>query len=175
MASRVSINRITNANVYVDGNNFLGKAEEVTLPTIKQMMTEHKALGLNGKFELPSGIDKMEGKIKWNSMYADALKMFANPYKFMQLQVRANVETYEAGAGKTGEAPFVCFMTIQSKSLPLGAFKPQDNIELETDFNVLSAKVQIAGETIIEIDVMANIYKVGGEDLLKKYKANQGS
>ncbi|GHO20002.1 hypothetical protein MY012_10500 [Escherichia coli] len=30
--SKIEINRITNANIYLDGTNLLGRAEEVKLP-----------------------------------------------------------------------------------------------------------------------------------------------
>ena len=43
-------------------------------------MVEHKALGMVGTLELPSGVDKMDGEIKWSSFYADALIQVANPY-----------------------------------------------------------------------------------------------
>ena len=44
---KIAINRITNANVYIDGASLLGRAEEVELPQIKAKMSEHKALGLS--------------------------------------------------------------------------------------------------------------------------------
>jgi P2 family phage contractile tail tube protein len=39
--SKIQINRLTNANVYMDGNNLLGRAEEINLPQIKHKMSEH--------------------------------------------------------------------------------------------------------------------------------------
>ena len=70
--AKIEINRITNANIYLDGANLLGRAEEVKLPDVSMTMQEHKALGMVGKVELPAGFDKMEGEIKWNSFYRDA-------------------------------------------------------------------------------------------------------
>ncbi|STJ83855.1 phage major tail tube protein [Escherichia coli] len=67
--SKIEINRITNANIYLDGTNLLGRAEEVKLPDVSMIMQEHKALGMVGKVELPAGFDKLEGEIKWNSFY----------------------------------------------------------------------------------------------------------
>ena len=32
---KIKINRLTNANIYMDGNNLLGRAEEIQLPQIK--------------------------------------------------------------------------------------------------------------------------------------------
>ena len=62
--SKIQVNRIVNANIYLEGTNMLGRAEEVKLPDITAIMAEHKALGMVGKIELPSGFDKLEGEIK---------------------------------------------------------------------------------------------------------------
>ena len=39
--SKIKINKLTNANVYLNGVNLLGRAEEVQLPQIKHKMAEH--------------------------------------------------------------------------------------------------------------------------------------
>ena len=169
---KISVNRVTNANIYIDGDSFLGKVEEITLPDLKPMMSEHKALGLVGKFELPSGFEKMEGKVKFNSKYPAVATKFANVYGFMQIQVRANIEVISS-SGRT-EVPYVCSLTIQSKKYQLGGFKQHDNVESESDFNVLYVKETIDGQVKLEFDVLSNIYKVDGVDLLAKYNKNLG-
>jgi len=173
MAQKIEINRITNANLYLDGGSKLGRAEEITAPTVKFKMSEHKAIGLFGAMEFPSGVEKLEMKVKWNSFYADVLKKVANPFQMLQIQVRASMETYESG-GKTGEVPVVIFITASAKDLPLGGFKQHDNVETETNFSVYYFKMEIDGEEIAECDVLANIYKVNGVDLFAKYRANLG-
>ena len=40
--SGVAINKIDNANVYINGNSFLGKAKSIKLPEFEVEMTEHK-------------------------------------------------------------------------------------------------------------------------------------
>ncbi|MZQ57783.1 phage major tail tube protein, partial [Escherichia coli] len=49
MGGKIEVNRITNANIYINGNNLLGRAEEIKLPDISMIMQEHKALGMVGK------------------------------------------------------------------------------------------------------------------------------
>ena len=36
--SKIEINKLTNANVYMNGANLLGRAEEVQLPQVKHKM-----------------------------------------------------------------------------------------------------------------------------------------
>jgi uncharacterized protein len=169
----IEVKQLTNANVYLDGKSFLGKAEEIKLPDVAVLMVEHKALGLVGKFELPSGLDKMESTIKWNSLYAEVLLKAANPYQAVQLQCRSSQETY-SGAGRIKEVPVVAFMTGTFKKFPLGGYKQHDNVEAETALAITYIRLVVDGKDILEVDVLNNIYKVGGADLLQKFRTNIG-
>ncbi|MGE4402849.1 MAG: phage major tail tube protein [Desulfobulbus sp.] len=169
----ITINRITNANVYVDGNSLLGKVEECKLPEIKITLSEHKTLGMQGKLEFPSGIDKMEATFKWNSLYADVLIKVANPFQAAEVQVRGSLETY-ANAGRIEEVPVVAYLTGTFTKFPMGGFKQHDNVEAETSMSVKYAKLELNGQEILEVDALANIYKAGGVDLLATYKTNIG-
>ncbi len=171
--SNITVNRVTNANVYINGVSQLGKAEEIDLPKVTTKMVEHKALGMVGSFELPSGIDKLEVRIKWNAVYADAISNMANPYKAHEFSCRSSVESWTAG-GREGQAPMKCTFRGTFKEAPMGNFKQHDNVEMETRVAVTYVKLEYNGVPKIEIDVLANIWKVDGVDILSTYKANIG-
>ena len=170
---KIQINKLINANIYMNGNNLLGRAEEIQLPQIKHKMAEHKALGMVGSAEFFAGIDKLECKIKWNALYPDVLRTCANPFVAIAIQVRASLETYN-GAGRISEVPAVAYISGTFKEFPLGTIKPGDNAEYETSMSVTYAKLVVNGEEIFEIDVLENIYKVGSVDILSMYKSNIG-
>ena len=86
--SKIKINKLTNANVYLNGVNLLGRAEEVQLPQIKHKMAEHKALGMVGSAEFFAGIDKLECKIKWNALYPEVLLAAASPFTAAMIQAK---------------------------------------------------------------------------------------
>lgn len=169
----ISVNRLTNANVYVDGVSHLGKVEEINLPEITFMLSEHKALGMIGKFELFSGIDKMEATIKWNAFYADVLAKFADPRKALKLQVRSSLETYNS-EGLLQEQPCVAYLTGQPKNFPAGNYKQHDNVEASSKMTLTAYKLEIGGNPVIEYDALANIYLVKGVDVFSKYTQNIG-
>lgn len=171
--SKIKINRLTNANVYMDGNNLLGRAEEIQLPQIKHKMADHKALGMAGSAEFFAGIDKLECKIKWNALYPEVLKKAANPFLAVQIQARASLETYN-NMGRLAEVPAVAYVSGTFKEFPLGNLKPQENAEYETTMSVNYAKLVVDGDEIFEIDVLENIYKVDGVDVLSTYRINIG-
>ena len=157
--SKIEINRITNANIYLDGTNLLGRAEEVKLPDVSMIMQEHKALGMVGKVELPAGFDKLEGEIKWNSFYRDAMLSAANPYR---------------SQGLIDEIPLVTFLTIMFKKNPLGTFKQHENAEFSSSFTCTYIRQVLDGEELLQLDYLANIFRVGGVDQLTDYRINIG-
>ncbi|MFE8048749.1 phage major tail tube protein [Brenneria goodwinii] len=173
MAGKIEVNRITNANIYIDGVNLLGRAEEVKLPDVSMIMQEHKALGMVGKVELPAGFDKLEGEIKWNSFYHDAMLGAANPYKTLALQCRSSVERYSS-QGRIDEIPLVTYLTIMFKKNPLGTFKQHENAEFSSGFTCSYLKQVLDGEELLELDYLANIFRVGGVDQLTDYRSNIG-
>lgn len=169
----IKVNRLTNANIYVEGNSLLGQAEEVNLPEIQNTLSEHKALGMIGKLELFSGIDKMEASIKWNSFYPDTLVQFADPRKALKIQVRSSLESHDS-SGLVSEVPCVAFITGQPKNFPAGNFKQHDNVEATSKMTVTAYKLEIDGRVIVEYDALANIYIVDGVDIMATYRSNIG-
>ena len=167
----ISINRITNANVYLDGGSLLGKADEIKLPDVTAKMTEHKALGMVGTIDLPAGFDKLEGEVKWSSFYKDVMAKVANPFKFVSLQVRCSVETYTS-QGRTEQKSLVTFLTVAFKKNPGGTYKQHENAEYQAGFSCYYIKQVLDGQEILEFDPMSNIFKVNGEDQLANYRAN---
>lgn len=169
----VTAHRITNANVYLDGQDFFAQFEEVELGTIKAVMSDFQGLGMVGLIELPDGIDKLNGKLVANSRYKDAAAKLASPFKTVQLQCRSNVQVFNNG-GLVDEIPLVTVMTITGKEYNLGSHKPRDPTKYEFPFSATYAKQTLDGEEIFLLDYLANIYRVGGEDQLAKYRRNIG-
>lgn len=170
----IEINRLTNANIYVGGTNFIGKAEEVTTPDIKAIMQDHTGLGLIGKPKFFAGIEAMEAKIKWNSLYQSAIALVSDFTSSVQIQARANLETWTAD-GRSQQQAVVCYFTGTPTNVPtLGTLKAQDNAESESNFNVTYAKLVVGSDVLYEVDILNNIYNVAGTDILSKYRSNLG-
>jgi hypothetical protein len=169
----INVSKIFNARVYIDGNDFIAKAEEVELPKVKFKFADSKGLGLYGEFELPSGLDKMEAKIKFNSMYPDFLKIASDPTKTRTVIVRASNQ-YWTNQGVMAELPVKAEMRGFFKEFDSGKFKKADNTEAEATLSVIYYKLEVDEQEIVEVDVINNIYKVAGNDILQQYKINIG-
>lgn len=169
----IAVNKITNCNVFLNGNNHAGKAEEVKLPDVVMKMVTHKGLGMMGEVELPAGMDKMTCTIKWSSLYPDVMKTEGNPYETNSLQFRGSLETWGAG-GRTKQVPVVVFVRGTFKKFPGGTWKPGDPVERESELAVAYFKIAIEGQDVLEVDMFNNIHKVNGVDIAATFNQNLG-
>lgn len=168
------IEKLYNANVYLDGDlSLLGRASEITLPEIVTNTEEHRGLGMIGSVELPTGLAAMVAKIKWMSFFSDAFAKAMNPLTSVKLQVRASLEGYES-EGRVSEAPVVCEMVARWKKVPLGGFKSGEHLEREEELAVNYIKLTVDGRELVEIDVVENVWRADGVDVLATYNANLG-
>jgi P2 family phage contractile tail tube protein len=173
MSNAIEIHKINQGNAYLDGVNLMGKTESVDLPDIKFIFEEFKAMGMIGKVDLPTmGLDKLEGKMKFNSLYP-AMMGKMNPFRYRQLQIRSNVQVH-TNQGITRNVPLVTFMTVAFKNLPTGKFEQLKSVDGEYDFTAIFIKQVYDGREVFEIDALANILKIDGEDILKEYRENLG-
>lgn len=173
MAGNIQLNTLNNASIYVDGNCLLGRAEEFKLPTVKFKMADHKAVGMVGTIKLPSGIEALEGEIKWNSFYQDVWSKLLDPFTAVQLQARGNLETHTS-QGRIAQVPYVVFLTASFFEVPMGDFKQNDKAEFNSKYYATYIKQTVNGQNVLEVDAMANIYKVNDVDKLDLYRTNIG-
>lgn len=170
----IKTNKVSNCAVYIDGESFLGQAEEITCPDVAPKFIDHKGLGLIGEIELATtAIQKMSSKIKWNGVSASAMKKLHNPFQAVRLQVRANIDEY-VGQSRVGQIPCVIRMTAAPKKAGGMVFKPNDNVEREDELNVTMYSLEIDEQEIVYVDVLANIWRVNGVDILSTFRDNLG-
>lgn len=168
------VRQIVNANVYLEGASLLGQLADLNLPEPETAMNEFKALGMFGTVDLPSGLNKLEMSLNFKSFFRDAFRRFFNPFQAMNLQIRASIEDFEAGT-RVGQTPLVILITAAAKKNAAGNYKPQENAEFPAELSVYYMKIVEAGTVVVEIDVMANIWKVGSQDVLAQWRRNLGA
>ncbi len=167
----MQIRKILGANVYAEGNNLLGQADEVTPPSIKFKMEDHKALGQFISTEFPVGIEKLECPIKFNSYYPQVLA--SNPLKIVDVQIRANQAIYE-GDTIASQVEVVHHLRGIFKETNFDAIKNGEQAGVEKVMSVTYSKLIVGGQVIQELDAINNIYKVDGVDILASFKQNIG-
>jgi len=174
MSSLIQVNRLVNCNVYMNGDSQLGRCEEAKVPAVKYVMSEHKALGMNAKVELYTGIDKMEADFKWASFYPDVLPTIANPFTAVALQVRGSLQTWD-DSGLIVETAMVVHLRGLFKEISFGDYKMLSPAEFPSKFAATYVKCVSDGTELYEVDALSNIMKVNGVDLLATYRLNIGA
>lgn len=172
MGLPVGVNRVTNANIYVDGLGLLGRAEEITIPDVKFKMVDHKGLGMFGTAEFPAGADKLEAKIKWASIYSE-VSILLTPFTTHQFQIYASIEQYTS-QGRSAQLPYVAMMSGLFKDGGEMTFKQHENVEKTSSIAVYYLEELVSGIQTKLYDVLANIYVSDGEDQLAQFTANIG-
>lgn len=170
----VVIHQVDNANVYLNGTSFLGKAKTVKLPEFEIEMVEHKNLGLVGTIKLPTGVNALEGEIVWDGFYPEVAAVANNPFKSVQIMVRADVKVFNA-AGLAVQVPLVMIMNANFGKIPLGEYKPKEAVEITMSYNAHSIKQTLDGREVLFFDAFSNQYRVAGSDVLNDYRRNIGS
>lgn len=167
------IHQIVNANTYMDGNSLLGKDKEFKLPDLEFEFIEHKGLGLHGTVKLPAGLNAMEGEVIWDSFYPEVRAKAYNPYKNVQLMTRSNVQVFDS-RGLAAEEALATIMNVAFNKTTGGSLKNKEATEHSDTFQIYSIKQTLAGKEVLFVDVLANIYRVNGQDVLQKYRTNIG-
>ena len=168
------INAIYNANVYIDGNNLLGKAAEFKLPEIEIGQDEYKALGMVGTIKLPNGVEALEGEITWNSLYPEVAAKANHPFKAAQLMVRSNLQTFDA-RGLAKEVAVVTTVTATFSKNGLGSVKPKEKSEQASTYQATEIRQMVDGRETLYYNAFKNIYRVDGVDVLAQMRKNIGA
>jgi len=169
----LQINRITNANIYLEGNSLYGQAEEVELGELKFIMSDFTALGMFGTLKLTDGLEAVEGKIVWTSLYGDSALLTASPFKSVSLQCASNVRVYNS-QGLSQEQALVWFLTVNFSGYKMGTYKAHEAAKYESPFVATSVRQLIDGREVLMFDCLNNIYRVDGVDQLAQARTNMG-
>ncbi len=166
------LNSIFNANAYRDGNTLIGKVEQLDLPAVKFKTEDIAALGLFSTIEIPTGLEKMEAKIKWNAIYDKDWKA-ASPVSKSTIVVKSNMTTHGAD-GLVEQVQVTATVRGVYRELPTGNLKA--NAKFDGAEHVLTVnyyKLEVDGNKVYEVDIFNNILYVGDKDILESFRSNQ--
>lgn len=167
--------KLTDANIYVDGADFLGKGS-LTLPEITQKTMDHDSFGIAGTVEIPliGQIEKMEGQIRFHNLTQETAAVVFNPVKAPLLDVRSAFQYYDTESGETHVYPIKVSIKGFFKKNSFPEMKKSSDGEFEVDYGAHYLKIEIDGGEVLEIDQFNYIYRVDGVDVLAEHRAALG-
>ncbi|WP_140918801.1 phage major tail tube protein [Limnobaculum xujianqingii] len=160
-------------NGFVNGDNYMGLIPEVELPKLSKKVEDYQAGGMPGAIAVDLGFDSgaLDMGITLGGVEARLLKTWGNATADgTQFRFAGSIQD-EA----TGEA-VACEIQTRGRFTELdpGSAKAGDDTSQKYTLKNTYLKLTIAGEEIIEVDLLNMIYVVGGVDVLEKHRANCG-
>lgn len=163
--------KLKNFNLFNNGNNYLGKVSEITLPKLTRKVEEWRAGGMDTGVEIDMGGELLI--IEWTAggLMQDALSQFgavtadANPLRF-------------AGAYQRDDDGGVDAVEVivrgRHKEIDMGTAKPGDTTAHKFTTTCSYYRLDINGTTVIEIDALAMVFNVNGVDRLAEQRRALG-
>ena len=159
-------------NVYLKGKRIATDAE-VELPELEAMTETSSASGVLGEIEVPATghFGSMVTKIKFAILHDDYFKLL-NTNKALELTLRADGQYSEQKTGDIEQALIKIVVRGRVKTATLGTLEKGKKGEAELEIETHYLKVEIGGESRLELDKYNFKYVVNGKDLLKQIRKN---
>lgn len=164
---------LTNAKIYNDGDELFGVGD-VEVPTFEYMTETLTGLGIGGETDVPvlGHFKSFTSKIKWNAPTEKTFELLKP--KAHHLDVRGNIQEYDAGTGEYANKAFKMIMRGTPSKGSSGKVEAGKKMEGESEFNVSYVKLWIGGNEVMEVDIFNFICKINGEDSLDEVRKNMG-
>ncbi|MBW1712582.1 MAG: phage major tail tube protein [Deltaproteobacteria bacterium] len=156
---------IDDYRVYLDGEEVQG-VTEVELPTPQALVETINGPGILGDVEVPTAhLEPMTLRIKFRGPSTGAFKLAASGP--LTLDVRAAALVEDPSDATTRKAPLKVMMVVKRKTGGLGGvLTPSKAMDADMEFAVHRYVASWDGQEQIEIQPLARIFKVQGEDML---------
>ncbi|MBQ4358968.1 MAG: phage major tail tube protein [Proteobacteria bacterium] len=172
-STNVQRDKLINYTVFVEGNRKLGTAD-ITLPTISYNTDTLSGAGIAGEVDMPTlgHTDSMEVEINWRIVTGD-LAVLIEP-RGHNLEFRGSNQIYDEGNNEFKTSPVVVSVRALPKEGSLGKLEAMSTADASNTLEVTYLKVEIAGETKIEIDKLNFIHMINGTDYLASVRSDLG-
>lgn len=156
---------VRNFNLFVNGTNFAGLVDEVTLPQFKLVIDEHRAGGMDSPIAVDMGMERMELKFSMAEHNAGVLRQFG------VLSGNAVMLLFR-GARVADEvvSPYLITARGMYTEVSPAAMKVGEKAMMEAVLSCRYFKLEIGQETLMEIDVDNMIRIVDGVDHLQQIR-----
>lgn len=160
---------LKNFNLYLDGENLIGKCDEVTLPNIQLITEDHRGGGMDSPIALDMGVERIEVGFTLAEH---------NPqvYRGFGLISQNGVQAIFRGAMVDDETfePYVLTARGMYTEVNGGAVTAGGKNPLQGTITCRYYQLQVAGENVIEIDVDNLVRNIGGTDQMAQIRSILG-
>lgn len=159
-------------NVYL-GGKLLGVSGELELPELEALTETVEAAGVLGEIEAPATGQFSSAKVKipFAILHEDVFSMM-DTTKTVELTLRGSEQFTDKATGDTKDVPVRVVIRGKDTNSTLGTFAKGKKGEPEIEVEIYYMKIEVAGDTVMELDKLNFVFTVNGKDLLKKIRKN---
>lgn len=158
-------------NVFNNGLNFLGIANEVELPKLAMKIEDYRAGGMIGEVGINLGLEKLELTHKYAGIVPELFSGFASDTIDSEL-IRFAGSYQRDDTGEVSAVEIV--MRGRHTELDGGNSKAGEKTETSIKSALTYYKMTIDGKEMIEIDMLNNVLRIEGKDRYEKHRAAVG-
>jgi P2 family phage contractile tail tube protein len=160
---------IKHFNLFVDGRGYAGRVDEVTEPKLSIKKEEFRGGGMDAPVDIDMGMEKIE--LQFTLVEHD-------PAIYRQFGLvdgnAVRVSLRQALADDAGVTPKVITAQGMMTEIDGGGSKSGDKGSLKVSIACRYYKLQVAGQTVVEIDVENMKRIINGTDQLAAHRAALG-
>lgn len=158
-------------NVFNNGLNYLGIAEEVELPKLAMKIEDYRAGGMIGEVGINLGLEKLELTHKYAGIVPELFTGFASETIDSEL-VRFAGSYQRDDTGEISAVEIV--MRGRHTELDGGNSKAGEKTETSIKSALTYYKMTVDGKEMVEIDMLNSVLKIDGKDRYEKHRAAVG-
>ncbi len=158
---------LKNFAAFVDGRGYAGRCDEVELPKLTIKTDEFRAGGMDAPVELDMGQEKMEAKLTFAEYNPDILGLFGKVDTYLTLRGAIQRQGEEA-------VPVIVRLFGTCKEIDSGNWKAGERGSMALSVSITTLSYEIAGVTLVDIDVQNMVRIVNGVDQLAGQRAALG-
>ena len=163
--------KLKNMNLFDEGESFHGQVDEVVLPKLTRKMEEFRAGGMNGSVEIDLGQELMTTEVTCGGIMEAVLKQFgAQKVDAVGLRFAGSYQREDTGLEEQVEV----VMRGRWKEIDMGSAKTGDDTKHKHMASLSYYRLTVAGQELIEIDVLGMVERINGVDLMAERRKNIG-
>lgn len=155
--------KLRNFNMFGDGVSYMGQAGEITLPKLARKMEAWRGGGMAGEIESDMGQELLTMEHTYGGLMRPILEQYGT-LKHDGVQLRF-AGAYRSDDSDKSEAVEIV-VRGRHKEIDMGSAKMGGETAFKVSTSLSYYKLTWNGEDVIEIDVLANVFKIKGVDLL---------
>lgn len=165
--------KLKSMNLFVDGDNWQGIAEEITLPKITRKLETYRGAGMQGAVNIRMGLDDgaLDSEITLGGIEAKIYKQWGiSEVDGVMLRFAGAYQREDTGETNACEIVLRGFLS----EIDAGNAKQGENTQVKFSFKSTYYKLIWDGSPLVEIDIINMIEIVDGVDRLAEQRAAIG-